>query len=152
MDRDFPPFTSFQVFLLSAHSELDPAPPSVIPFPHRGDGGLAGCLWGLRCHCHSHTALSGFPCHHPAELSILSLSLKDIQPVVEDRGSFMVRGHPGRGRRLCPHCPAHRVLSLPHSLGHSPGVMGGTRGLGEPTPEWVSPSPPSVPASSQHLS
>lgn len=35
-EERFPPFTSFWVFLLSVHSELDPAPPSVTPFPPCG--------------------------------------------------------------------------------------------------------------------
>lgn len=57
------------------------------------------------------------------------------------------------GRRLCPQCPpcpAREVLSLPHSLGHSPGVMGGTRGAGGSHPRVGVTITSPVPASSQH--
>lgn len=138
-----PPFGFFSFPL--APSYVLPLPPSVTPFPPQGTVaslGGTGVPWATAT---PHTALSRFPCHRPAGESIVSLSLEDIQQdtAAGGRGPGGFWGlrtpwggqeppSPRSGRAFVPRAQPHGTTlcpsSAPPSLGHSPWVLGGTRG------------------------
>lgn len=133
-------------------------PPSVTPVPPQRMVALLGVTGGPLCHCHHHTALSKFPCHHPAGESALPLSLQDIQrdTVGSGRGPGGFWGlrtpwggqeppSPSSGRAFVPSTqPTGTVLcpgSALRSHGHSPWVLATPRGA--PTiPPWGGCHPP----------